>query len=255
MTRPDFSGKCDHPAMCGRMTQQTSPSEIARIFEAELREPETLAEMGPRYNVAPTQPIGVVVEREDGRFVELHRWGLVPSWSTSVAQQGARLINARAETLATSRAFRESFARRRCIVPADGFYEWRREGRARHPYLIHPRDGQPLAFAGLWAPWREPSSGEWLLSAAVITTSANTTVAPLHDRMPVVLAPASWEAWLDPMIGDAPLLTSLLGPAPDDTLEVRAVSPRVNSPHNDEPELLLPYAPPETAPLFPTGRG
>ena len=224
------------------MTQQVSPSEVARIFDAELREPEVFADVPPRYNVAPTQPVTVVVGREDGRVVEQHRWGLVPSWSKSVAQHGARLINARAETVAHSGAFRESFLRRRCIVPADGFYEWRRQGRRREAFLIRPSDGSTIAFAGLWAPWRDPASGEWLLSVAVVTTAANATVGQLHDRMPVVLAPDTWALWLDPYVGDAGLLSSFLEPAPDDALELVPVSPLVNSPHNEGPELVEPLA-------------
>ncbi|HUG46955.1 MAG TPA: SOS response-associated peptidase [Candidatus Limnocylindria bacterium] len=232
------------------MTQQVSPSEVARIFDAELREPGAFDGLPPRFNVAPTQPLTVVVGREDGRVVEQHRWGLVPSWSKSVAQQGARLINARAETVARSGAFRESFLRRRCIVPADGFYEWRREGRRRDPFLIRPADGSTMAFAGLWAAWKDPASGEWLLSAAVVTTAANGVVGLLHDRMPVVLSPGVWEVWLDPMLSDAGLLESFLAPAPDELLELVAVSPLVNSPHNEGPELLLPPPPrPEEAAL------
>ena len=222
------------------MTQQVSPSEVARIFDAELRDPEAFADVPPRYNVAPTQPLMVVVGREDGRVIEQHRWGLVPSWSKSVAQQGARLINARAETVAHSGAFRESFLRRRCIVPADGFYEWRREGRRRDPFLIRPADGSTMAFAGLWAPWKDPASGEWLLSTAVVTTAANATVGQLHDRMPVVLGPDTWPLWLDPFVRDSVLLSNFLEPAPRDALELVPVSPLVNSPHNEGPELLAP---------------
>ncbi|CAN5796523.1 SOS response-associated peptidase [soil metagenome] len=214
------------------MTQQVSPSEVARIFDAELREPAVFEGLPPRYNVAPTQPITVVVGREDGRVVEQHRWGLVPSWSRSVAQQGARLINARAETVARSGAFRESFLGRRCIVPADGFYEWRREGRRREPFLIRPVDGSTLAFAGLWSPWRAPARGEWLLSAAVVTTAANEVVSRLHNRMPVVLPRVAWATWLDPLLSDGGLLQSFLQPAPDEALELIPVSPLVNSPHN-----------------------
>ena len=193
---------------------RADPSDVARIFDAQIREPDglTMAELGPRYNVAPTQPIEVVVQRDDGRFLELHRWGLVPSWAKNVAA-GNRLINARAETLATSPAFRVAFAKRRCVIPADGFYEWRREGRRKQPFLIHTADDRPLAFAGLWAPWRDPQSGEWVLSAAVVTTAANGAVGRLHDRMPVILGAAEWPIWNDPEIHDPGLLTDLLLPA------------------------------------------
>lgn len=241
--------------MCGRMTQQTSPTELARIFDAELRDREAVHDLGPRYNVAPTQPLAVVVQRDDGRFVEVHRWGLVPAWSPGATASG-RLINARAETAASTPAFRVAFRRRRCIVPADGFYEWRRDGRRRQPYLIRRRGGEPLAFAGLWSAWRDPGTAEWLVSAAVITTTANRTVAQLHDRMPVVLDREDWPLWLDPAVTDSGLLSAILRPAPDDALELVPVSPRVNSPHNEGPDLIEPLAQTaESAPLFAIARG
>ena len=220
---------------------RTDPSDVARIFDAEVRSPEAFAELGPRYNVAPTQPIEVVVQRDDGRFLELHRWGLVPAWAKSLAV-GSRMINARAETLATSSAFRTSFLRRRCVIPADGFYEWRRSGvsgRVKEPFLIHAPDDRPLAFAGLWAPWKDPASGEWVLSAAVVTTQANKTVGELHNRMPAILAPDAWRLWADPEVRDTELLADLLSPAPDDLLELVPVSPLVNNANNEGPELLV----------------
>ncbi len=232
------------------MTQKTPPSEIARIFDAEVRDQQAHDELGPRYNVAPTQPVSVVVQRDEGRFVELHRWGLVPAWSSSPARQGARLINARSETIDASPAFRNSFIRRRCVIPADGFYEWRRDGRARIPFLIRARDAHPLAFAGLWAPWRDPDSGEWLLSCAVVTTPANATVCRLHDRMPAILTPESWRLWVDPMLNDAALLRDMLRPAAEDTLELLPVSSRVNSPHNEGADLAVAVEPSPTPTLF-----
>lgn len=222
---------------------RTDPSALAQIFDAELgdAEAETLYELGPRYNVAPTQEIPVVVQRDDGRRIELQRWGLVPSWAKSVNSAGARYINARAETVATSAAFRASFLRRRCVIPADGFFEWQREGRARKPFLIHTPTDAPLAFAGLWSPWRDPAGGEWLLSAAVVTTTANATVRPLHDRMPVILDIDSeaWRTWLDPELRDEGLLLSLLEPAPDSLLELRPASPLVNNANNEGAALLV----------------
>lgn len=231
---------------------RTNPSEVAQIFDAELREGEAAAleELGPRYNVAPTQPIPVVVQRDDGRAIELHRWGLVPSWAKSPAA-GARMINARAETVATSPAFRNSFLRRRCLIPADGFYEWRREGKRKQPFLIHTPGDALLAFAGLWAPWRDPGTGQWLLSAAVVTTTANAIVGELHNRMPVILSPQDWRLWIDPELRDEGLLQHLLRPAADELLELRAVSPLVNNANNEGPELLLAPRPitAETPPL------
>jgi putative SOS response-associated peptidase YedK len=227
--------------MCGRMTMRTNPSDLAEIFDAELDAGAAvvLEELGPRYNVAPTQDIPVVVQRDDGRRIEMHRWGLVPSWSKSVSSAGARYINARGETVATSAAFRTSFVRRRCVIPADGFYEWRREGRAKQPFLIHSPADAPLAFAGLWSPWRDPADGQWLLSATVVTTAANATVGELHNRMPVILDEEAWRLWLDPDMRDEGLLQSLLEPAADDLLELRAASPLVNNANNEGAELLV----------------
>src|SRR5262245_56305297 len=176
--------------MCGRMTQQTDPSDVARIFDADLREGDD-EPWRARYNVAPTDPITVVLQRDDGRVVERHRWGLIPSWARSPSE-GAGKINARAETVADTPAFRVAFRQRRCIVPADGFYEWRREGSRRLPFYLHPPRGGVLAMAGLWSVWKDPSTGLWVPSAAVVTTSANATVGELHDRMPVILAPGAW---------------------------------------------------------------
>lgn len=229
--------------MCGRMTMRAGPSEMAHIFDAELRADAAAleAEVGPRYNVAPTQPIPVVVGRDDGRAVEVHRWGLVPSWSKSVAAAGARYINARAETVATSPVFRASLRQRRCLIAADGFYEWRREAGGRGgklPFHIRRPDGAPLAFAGLWAPWRDPASGAWLLSTTIVTTAANEVVGTLHNRMPVILDGSAWPLWLDPDMRDEGLLTSLLRPAPDDLLELVPASPLVNNANNEGPALL-----------------
>jgi putative SOS response-associated peptidase YedK len=223
------------------MTMRTNPSELAEIFDAELRESEaeTLYEIGPRYNVAPTQDIPVIVGREDGRTFELHRWGIVPSWSKSMASAGARYINARAETVSTSPVFRSSFVRRRCIIPADGFYEWRRDGKRKQPFLIHTPADAPLAFAGLWAPWKDPATGRWLLSASVVTTAANSTVSELHNRMPVILDGDAWRLWLDPDVRDEGLLMSLLEPAPDELLELVPVSPLVNNANNEGAGLLI----------------
>jgi putative SOS response-associated peptidase YedK len=234
--------------MCGRMTQQTDPSEIARIFDADLR-PES--EQGPwvaRYNVAPTDPITVVLQRHDGRVVERHRWGLIPSWARSMAE-GAGKINARAETVADTPAFRVAFRQRRCIVPADGFYEWRREGSRRIPFYLHPPNHELLAMAGLWSVWKDRTTGLWVPSAAVITTSANTTVGELHDRMPVILGPGSWAEWLDPDETDPGYLQSLLVPAPEDVLAIVPVSMRVNSVRNDGPDLIEPVPEPGGRPV------
>jgi putative SOS response-associated peptidase YedK len=156
-----------------------------------------------------------------------------------VTSAGARYINARAETVSTSPVFRSSFERRRCIIPADGFYEWRRDGKRKQPFLIHTPADAPLAFAGLWAPWKDPATGQWLLSASVVTTAANATVSALHNRMPVILDGEAWRLWLDPDLSDEGLLMSLLAPAPDELLELVPVSPLVNNANNEGAGLLI----------------
>lgn len=247
--------------MCGRMTQQTAPSDVARIFDADAGIEEAEGkEYRPRFNVAPTSRLMTVLQRTgEGRRVEQLRWGLIPPWARS-AREGARLINARAETVAASPAFRASFRSRRCIVPADGFYEWQRQplgGRAgadargetrgrrsppSQPFYLRPPEGGVLALAGLWSAWRDPDTDLWLLSATVITTRANERVSPIHDRMPVLLPREAWADWLDASLDDVDYLVSLLEPAPDDVLEVVPVSARVNSVRNDGPELIEPVS-------------
>jgi len=225
--------------MCGRMTQQTDPAVIGEIFDAEVRDADE--PFRPRYNVAPTDVVTVVLQRDEGRMVERIRWGLIPSWAKK-ASEGARMINARAETVASSPAFRVSFAKRRCILPADGFYEWDRTGGAKQPYLLRPPQDGVLAMAGLWAVWKDPATGLWVPSVAVITTRANATVGAIHDRMPVLLARDAWARWLDPAVADPAELLGLLVPAPEDVLAMMPVSKAVNSVRNDGPELLLPLA-------------
>lgn len=234
--------------MCGRMTQQTDTSEVARIFDAEVVD----ADPGQRFNVAPTQPVTVVLERDGRRLVETHRWGLIPAWAKGPAS-GHPMINARAETVERTPAYRVAFQRRRCIVPADAFYEWRRLGSRRQPFLIRRNDRGLLAFAGLWSVWPDPGSGEWVRSCAVITTEANEPIAALHDRMPVIIRPGDWSTWLDPRRADRSTLQDLLHPGPPDGLELIAVSSRVNSAQNEGPDLIDPVEPPDWARLEPTG--
>jgi putative SOS response-associated peptidase YedK len=229
--------------MCGRMTQQTDTSEIGRIFRADVMD----ADPGERYNVAPTQPVTVVLERDSRRVVESHRWGLIPPWATTPAA-GSRMINARAETVERSPAFRVPFLRRRCIVPADGFYEWQRLGRVRQPYLIRREDRAPLAFAGLWSLWPDPMSGEWLRSCSVITTEANDAIAELHDRMPVILDADDIATWLDPGRPNPATLRAMLRPAPSDYLELVPVSSRVNDANHEGADLIERVEPPRVAP-------
>jgi putative SOS response-associated peptidase YedK len=231
------------------MTQQTDPAVIGEIFDAEVRDPDEA--VLPRYNVAPTDVISAVLQRDDGRSVERVRWGLIPPWARKPAE-GARMINARAETVATSPAFRASFARRRCIVPVDGFYEWDRLSGSRQPYLFRPPGPGMLAFAGVWAVWKDPGTGQWLPSAAVITTRANGLVASIHDRMPVLLPREAWARWLDPALPDPAELFGLLQPAPDDVLAMIPVSRAVNHVRHDSAELIVPVIPGADAPARPT---
>lgn len=227
--------------MCGRFAQPRSSEELARLFGAS----DAAALPGDRFNVAPTDEVAAVVERHGQRTVDAFRWGLVPVWSAS-RREGSRMINARSETVETSTAFRDAFRRHRCIIPADAFYEWVRvmaPGRMRpvraEPSAIRRADGEPLAFAGLWAVWHDPATGERLLSATILTTVANEVVAPVHDRMPVVLDRTDWDAWLD-ATSPVHLLRPLLRPAPDEDLVRYPVSPAVNNVRSQGAELLAP---------------
>jgi putative SOS response-associated peptidase YedK len=229
--------------MCGRFAQPRSADELARIFRAR---PATDLP-GERFNVAPTDPVAAVVEHHGERVVDLFRWGLVPVYADS-PKGAARLINARSETVEASPAFRASFRRTRCIVPADAFYEWRRRrdpvsGRvtARQPFAIQPVGDDPFAFAGLWATWRDPETAERLYTVSIITGPPNELVEPVHDRMPIVLEPGAWDAWLD---ADTPVgeLRGMLRPAPASTMRMHAVSPAVNNVRSQGPELLAPLS-------------
>jgi len=177
------------------------------------------------------------------------RWGLVPSWAESPAI-GDKLINARAETITEKAAYKRAFARRRCIIPADAFYEWRPSKRVsgagpkRQPYLVHRRDGDPMAFAGLWEIWRDPAVADdddhdaWVRSCVIVTTQANAVLEPIHARMPVVLDEAAWDPWLDPATDDVAMLQDMLRPAPAEWLELYPVSTRVNTPANNDADLV-----------------
>jgi len=229
--------------MCGRFAQPRSAEELARIFRA--RPATDLA--GNQFNVAPTDEVAAVVEHHGERVVDAFRWGLVPFYADS-SKGGARLINARAETVETSPAFRTAFERHRCIVPADAFYEWRRHrdpatGRVvrSEPFAVRRDDGELLALAGLWSSWRDPETAARLYTCTILTTVPNRLVARLHDRMPVVLDPGDWHAWLAEATPREEL-RPLLGPAPDDGLAAYAVSPSVNNVRSEGPELLAPLS-------------
>jgi putative SOS response-associated peptidase YedK len=223
--------------MCGRFTQQRPASELAEIFAAE-----PLAEdPGARFNVAPTDEALVVVQRDERRAITAYRWGLIPHWADS-AKVGSRMFNARLETLTESPAFRDSLRRKRCLVPVESFYEWRREGSVRQPYAIGRRDGRPITFAGLWDGWRDPSVDGVRRTFTIVTTTPNETMAPIHNRMPAILSDEDWATWLDPAIADAGELIALLEARREPALVARPVSQLVNNVRNDGPELILPIA-------------
>lgn len=225
--------------MCGRFTQQRPASELAEIFAAE----PLVDDPGGHFNVAPTDDALVVVQREERRAITAYRWGLVPHWASDL-KAGSRMFNARAETITTSPAFRDAFKRRRCLVPVDSFFEWKREGSVRQPYNVVREDGRPLALAGLWAGWRDPASDPDAplvrRTFTIVTTAPNEALADLHDRMPVVIPDEAWDRWLDPSGADPGELLALLQPTDDIALRVYAVNRDVNDVRRDGPELVEP---------------
>ncbi len=223
--------------MCGRYVAATPPDRLAELFGvADVR----AADLGLHWNVAPTMDVYAVAEGPDGeRRLGTFRWGLVP-WFSDGPVGGAKMINARAETVADKPAFRRALERRRCILPADGFYEWLRTGKEKLPQLFTAADGAPLGLAGLWEVWRpkDDPDAEPLRTCTILTTAANATMEPVHNRMPVVLPPESWDRWLDRATTRAEDVIGLLIPAPEGLLVRRAVSSRVNNVKNDDAELL-----------------
>lgn len=237
--------------MCGRFVASSSPQQLAEHFGADPPDVELTA----NHNVAPTHDVYGVVGDDEGRHMEVFHWGLIPSWAKE-RKIGQRMINARAETLAEKPSFKKPFATRRCIVPMDGFYEWMpatpdgprtRSGKpAKRPVFVHSPDGTPLAVAGLWSAWRDPERSDtddpWLHSLTVITTAANDTMAPIHDRMPVILDPDAWSEWLDPDQHDLDRLGTLLVPAPAEDIVLHEVSTDVNDVRNRGEHLTDPIA-------------
>ncbi|HEX5586571.1 MAG TPA: SOS response-associated peptidase [Acidimicrobiia bacterium] len=243
--------------MCGRFVTASSPQLLVDRFGVD---DDQVGDREPDYNVTPRAVVPVVRERPPRRDAEPGptrrvlselRWGLVPSWAESPAI-GDRMINARAETVATTKSYQRAFRRRRCIVPADAFYEWKKleapgtKKPVRQPWVVRRRDGEPLAFAGLWEIWRDESIDDpddpaaWLRTYAIVTTRANELLARVHDRMPVVLDEGMWDQWLDPAFDDVATLQSFLEPAPQEWFETFEVSSRVNSPANNDADLLRP---------------
>ncbi len=231
--------------MCGRFVSSNTPERIAAYFGASFdADAAAGTPNGENFNVAPTNDVYGIVTDEgvEQPAVRSFHWGLVPSWAEDV-KVGSRMINARAETVAEKPAFKPLVRSRRLIVPMDGFYEWKvvPGRRTKQPYFVHRRDGEPLAVAGLWTVWRDRQAGPeapWLHSCTLITTSANATMTPVHDRMPVVLPSSAWHEWLDPHQHDVDALRRLLVPAPDDLLVMHPVSTEVNNVRNKGRELV-----------------
>jgi putative SOS response-associated peptidase YedK len=223
-------------AMCGRYVITSSPAAIRALFGY----PEQ-PNFPPRYNVAPTQPIPIVRLNEGKRQFALVRWGLIPSWVKD-PKAFSLLINARSDSVVDKPAFRAAMRRRRCLIPADGFYEWREVGGRRQPYFVRlQKGGGPFAFAGLWETWTGPN-GEEMETAAIVTTSANRRLAAIHPRMPVIVPPDGFDLWLDGARVDATTAAALLAPARDDLLEAYEISPAVNRVVNDDARLIEPAA-------------
>jgi putative SOS response-associated peptidase YedK len=220
--------------MCGRYTLKAKPKAVSEHFDV----PE--APLMPRFNIAPTQAVPVVRATPEGRELALLRWRLIPSWASDPAV-GNTMINARAETVAEKPAYRSAFRKRRCLIPADGFFEWGAgPGGRKQPVYFRMKDGSPFAFAGLWESW---SKGDGPVeSCALITTTPNGLVAPVHDRMPAILAPDEYARWLDPRAGDPAALAGLLRPYPASAIVAFPVGRTVNDPRYDGPECIAPLS-------------
>jgi putative SOS response-associated peptidase YedK len=222
--------------MCGRFTLTLDPAQL-RLALPWLNIPET-ANFTPRYNISPTQPVAVVPN--DGKHqLDFFTWGLIPSWAKDISI-GSKLINARGETVAEKPSFRNAFKRRRCLILTDGFYEWQKSADGKIPMYIRMASGQPFAFAGLWEWWTPPGGeGSEIRSATIITTEPNSLMATIHNRMPVILPPEEYEAWLEPSEQRPEKLLPLIRPYPAELMAAHPVSRLVNSPSNDRAECIL----------------
>src|SRR6266700_1460833 len=219
--------------MCGRFTLKADIETIAKVFH--VKPSLAVAEITPRYNIAPTQEV-VSILSNGASHLEPLRWGLIPSWAKDEAI-GNKMINARAETLAEKPSFKRLLRSKRCLVVADGFYEWRKENGAKTPMYITLKSGAPFAFAGLWDQWKNPE-GQQIRTCTIITTNPNDVLVPIHNRMPAILAPDAYEFWLDPEMHDQDALSHLLAPYPAEEMTARPVSRQVNDPKHDSPELI-----------------
>jgi putative SOS response-associated peptidase YedK len=219
--------------MCARFVIKTSAPEIASEFKVQ----EILSDLKASYNVAPTQNIAVVIKDGANRLISC-RWGLIPPWAKDMSFAG-RMINARMETVAEKPSFKKPFKSSRCLIVADGFFEWRKVQNKKIPMYIRMKDGRPFGFAGFYSHW-EPPSGESICTCAIITTEPNELLAPIHNRMPAIVKPEQREIWLDPEFSDEKDLLPLLGPYDPDLMEVYEVSTVVNSPRNNSAENIVP---------------
>lgn len=221
--------------MCGRFTLKQTAAALAQAFELE-----TVPDLAAQYNIAPTQMIATVLHKpeSDRREFQQLRWGLIPSWSKDPSI-GAKLINARAETVAEKPSFRSAFKRRRCLVLADGFFEWQKKQNKKQPFYFRLQNEKPFAFAGLWEKW-ESASGEEIASCTILTTAANELLEPIHDRMPVILAPEDYNQWLDPQLESPEVLEPLLRPYPAASMTSYPVSTLVNKPQHNSPDCVVP---------------
>jgi putative SOS response-associated peptidase YedK len=221
--------------MCGRYLITTAPEAMRRLFRYRGQ-----PDFPPRYNIAPTQPVPIVRLFEGERQFALVRWGLIPAWVKD-PRAFSLLINARGESVNARPAFRNAMKRRRCLFPADGFYEWKDEDGHRRPYVLRPANGEPMAFAGLWETWMGPN-GEEMETAAVLTTQASHDIAAIHARMPVIVPPEAFDFWLDCTNVDAVTAAALIAPAPAGLLQAYEISRAVNRTANDGPQLIAPLA-------------
>jgi putative SOS response-associated peptidase YedK len=219
--------------MCGRYLITSAPEAIRALFRY-AEEPD----FPPRYNIAPTQPVPIVRLDNGVRSLALVRWGLIPAWVED-PRTFSLLINARGESVSEKPAFRNAMRRRRCLFPADGFYEWKADVGRKRPFCIRPRNRQPVAFAGLWETWTGPN-GEEVDTACIVTTAANRLLAPIHDRMPVVIAPEAFDLWLDCAHVDAVTAAALIAPAPEGLFEAYEISTAVNRTANDSAAVIAP---------------
>ena len=214
--------------MCGRYRLSRRKQIVEEYFDAGSDD-----DWAPRYNVAPTQPVPVIRQhpKEPRRKLSLMRWGLIPSWAKTLS--GPPMINARSETAATMPAFRDPMKSRRCLVPADGFYEWQRKGTVKQPFCFEVTDGELFAFAGLWDRWKDPS-GQWIKSCSILTTTPNAVTSAVHDRMPVILEPDSHDLWLDPGMQNVAAVSDLLKPYDARQMRCYPISTRINHVENDD---------------------